>query len=62
MEGPPEDILRAIWAHIADACDPDVEEQAWEESDLRELLADYGPEDEGLYDDPPAIGAKPVVW
>jgi excisionase family DNA binding protein len=38
------------------------EEQTWEENNLRELLADYGPEDEGLYDDPEALGAKRMVW
>ena len=40
----------------------DREEKAWEDNDLRELLADYTPEDEGLYDDPEALGAKRMRW
>jgi excisionase family DNA binding protein len=38
------------------------EEAEWEENDLRALLAEYGPEDEGLYDNPEALGAKRMVW
>jgi len=50
------------WADRLAAAAADREEAEWEESDLRELLAEYGPEDEGLYDNPEAIGAKRMVW
>jgi len=50
------------WADRLAAAAADREEAAWETSSLRELLADYGPEDEGLYDDPEAVGAKRMVW
>jgi len=37
-------------------------DEEWRYNDYRMLLAEYGPEDEGLYDDPEAIGATPVEW
>lgn len=38
----------------------DVEDEVWRFSDRRQLLADYAPEDEGLYDSPEALGATRV--
>jgi hypothetical protein len=52
------ELLRRV---IADALErEDLEEADWVFSNRRSLLADYGPEDEGLYDDPEALGAIPV--
>ncbi|MBM3476397.1 MAG: hypothetical protein FJX75_24250 [Armatimonadetes bacterium] len=62
MTRPPDDVLQGMRDDLAAQVDPDAEEAIWEESDLRELLAEYGPEDEGLYDDPEALGARPMVW
>jgi excisionase family DNA binding protein len=50
------------WADRLAEAVAEREEQEWEKNNLRELLADYGPEDEGLYDDPEALGAKRMVW
>ena len=40
----------------------DDDEEIWRYNDCRMLLAEYGPEDEGLYYDPEAIGATRVEW
>jgi len=37
-----------------------AEDEDWRFSDRRQLLADYAPEDEGLYDNPEALGATRV--
>jgi hypothetical protein len=44
-----------------DSLPPEAGEEAeWVFSDRRSLLADYGPEDEGLYDGPEALSAMPA--
>jgi len=54
------EVLRQLVRQaLADAVDDDAD---WRYSDYRMLLAEYGPEDEGLYDDPEAIGATRVEW
>jgi hypothetical protein len=52
------ELLRRVVAEALER--EDAEEADWAFSDRRSLLADYGPEDEGLYDNPEALGATPV--
>jgi hypothetical protein len=40
----------------------DDDEEEWLHIAHRMLLADDGPDDEGLYDDPEVVGAERVVW
>lgn len=39
---------------------PGSDAARWDAVGARELAAEYGPEDEGLYDDPEALGAQRV--
>ena len=54
------------WADLLAAqlatADAEAEDREWAELGLRSLAEEYGPEDEGLYDDPEAIGARRAVW
>ena len=52
------ELLRRLVSEALEA--EDGEDEDWRFSDRRALLADYGPEDEGLYDDPEALGATRV--
>ena len=50
------------WADHLAAQQAEAEDREWDELGARELLRQYGPEDEGLYDDPEALGARRVHW
>jgi predicted transcriptional regulator len=54
-----EVLRRQVTQALADA---GGEDEDWEHHGLQALLGEYGPEDEGLYDDPEAIGATRVEW
>ncbi|MBM3498598.1 MAG: ribbon-helix-helix protein, CopG family [Armatimonadetes bacterium] len=54
------EVLRRLVLQALEEADGDEED--WSALSHRMLLAEYGPEDEGLYDDPEAIGATPIQW
>jgi hypothetical protein len=54
------EVLRRLVRQALEATDGGEED--WSALSHQMLLAEYGPEDEGLYDDPEAIGAVKVEW
>ena len=54
------EVLRRLVRQALEEVDGGDED--WSYISHRMLLAEYGPEDEGLYDDPEAIGATPIEW
>jgi Arc/MetJ-type ribon-helix-helix transcriptional regulator len=54
------EVLRRLVRQCLEEADGGEEE--WLHIAHRMLLADDGPDDEGLYDDPEVVGAERVVW
>jgi AraC-like DNA-binding protein len=53
------EVLRRIARRCLE--EPNAGDQNWRCNDHRMLLAEYGPEDEGLYDGPEGLGATRAV-